>query len=87
MNNKEINFIISNYKPHEGFIDLSQKPEILIRKEYAKILRIQDFLVCQSENKEYLKMFEPIQYEKVKEVSARYQIIISEYWEKNGRII
>ena len=34
----------------------------------------------QSENIEYLRKFEPIQYEKDKEISARLAIILYEHW-------
>lgn len=72
--------IIENYKPHKGFYDLSEKPKTLTKKEYAKVLCIQNFLMEQSENIEYLRKFEPIQYEKDKEISARLAIILYEHW-------
>jgi len=80
MRNEEINQIIENYKPHEGFYDLSEKPEPLTKIEYAKILHIQEFLVEQNNSIEYLKKFAPIQYEKDKELSATYQGIVREHW-------
>jgi len=80
MRNEEINQIIENYKPHEGFYDLSEKPETLTKIEYAKILYIQEFLIGQNKNIEYLKKFDLIQYEKDKEMSANLQGIIREHW-------
>jgi hypothetical protein len=80
MDNKEINQIIENYKPHQGFFDLSVKPKTLNKIEYAKILNTQNILVEQGNNIEYLKKFTPIQYEDWKEISAIYQAIVYQYW-------
>jgi len=80
MNNKEANQIIENYKPYKGFYDLSEKPETLTKIEYAKVLHIQEFLVEQNKNIEYLRKFKPIQFEKGKELSANYQEIVREHW-------
>lgn len=80
MNNKTINQIIDNYKPHQGFYDLSEKPKTLTKVEYAKVLNAQNILAEQGNNKEYLKKFEPIQYEDWKEISALYQAIVFQYW-------
>lgn len=80
MNKTEVNKVIENYKPHKGFYDLSEKPKTLTKLEYAKVLRIQEFLVEQNNNIEYLKEFEPKQYENIKELSANYQGIIREHW-------
>jgi len=80
MNTKEVNQIIENYKPRKGFYDLSKKPETLTKKEYAKVLHIQEFLVEQNKNIEYLKKFEPIQYGKDKEILANLQCIIRTHW-------
>ena len=80
MNCKEADLIIKNYEPHKGFYDLSKKPKSLTKIKYAKILRIQRFLAEQNKNIEYLKKYEPIQFEKDKQVSANYQFIIREHW-------
>lgn len=80
MNTKENNSIIKNYRPHKGFYDLSEKPKTLTKLEYAKVLKIQEFLVEQNNNIEYLKEFEPRQYEDIKELSGNYQGIIRKHW-------
>jgi len=80
MNNKEINRIIENYKPHQGFYDLTEKPKTLTKVEYAKVLNAQNILAEQVKNEEYLMKFTPIQYEDWKEVSAMYQAIVFRYW-------
>lgn len=79
MNHKEADLIIKNYEPYEGFYDLSKKPKSLTKIEYAKLLRIQKFLFWQNKNIKYLKKYEPIQYGKIKELSAKYQSIIREH--------
>ena len=81
MNCKEADLIIKDYKPYKGFYDLSTKPKSLTKIEYAKVLKIQEFLAKQARNKEYLRQFTPIQYEKTKELTANYQSIIWEHWE------
>ena len=82
MNNKEIRKIISEYKPHKGFFDLSSKPKELSNAEYAKILKTQNFLASQntSENIKYLKKFNPIQYNFLRKISTELQGIILNYW-------
>lgn len=66
----------------KGFYDLSERPKALPKKMYLKILDAQEFLVEQNKHVEYLKKFEPIQYEKTKEFVARLQMIIRQYWEE-----
>lgn len=82
MSNKEIRKIISEYKPHKGFFDLSKKPNNLCDEEYAKILKTQGFLASQntSENIKYLKEFNLIQYDFLRKISAELQGIILSYW-------
>ena len=80
MNNKEVTQIIENYRPHKGFFDLTERPKTLTKKEYAKVLKMQEYLLWQEGNKEYLKKFEPIQWRKMKELSADYQRIVLEHW-------
>jgi len=80
MNNKEINQIIKNYKPHNGWFDLSVKPKTLTKIEYAKILNTQNILAEQTKNKEYLIKMAPIQWQDWKEVSALFQAIVFQYW-------
>jgi len=83
MNNKEANRIIKNYKPHLGFYDLSEKPKTLTKIEYAKVLKIQEFLFEQFVHTAYLKEYASIQYEKDKQISANYQSIVKEHWDIN----
>lgn len=80
MNKKEAKLIIESYKPTNGFFDLSEKPESLNNVEYAKILEAQLLLIEQNDNKDYLKKFNPIQWEKAKELSAALQQIIFRHW-------
>ena len=65
----------------KGFYDLSEKPKALSQKLYLKILGAQKFLIEQNEHLEYLREFEPVQYEDLKEFAARLQMIIRQYWE------
>ncbi len=58
------------------FYDLSERPKALKKKLYLKILVAQEFLIKQNEHLEYLREFEPAQYEKLKEFAARLQMII-----------
>ena len=83
MNKKEANLIIENYKPHQGFYDLSVKPETLTKMEYAKVLKIQGYLAWQEGNKKYLMEFEPTQWQDMKGLSMDFQAIVSKYWDVN----
>ena len=83
MNKKEANLIIENYKPHQGFYDLSVKPETLTKMEYAKVLKIQGYLAWQEGNKKYLMDFEPTQWQDMKGLSMDFQAIVSKYWDVN----
>lgn len=80
MKEKEINQIIANYKPKNGFFDLSKKPDTLNKDEYAKVLKVQEFLFEQNSNKEYIKKFYPNEWENLKVVSAQLQSIVLEHW-------
>ena len=80
MNNETINHIIENYKPHQGFYDLSVKPKTLTKVEYAKVLNAQNILAEAGTNKEYLERYDPIQWGDWKEISAMYQAIIFQHW-------
>ena len=83
MNKKEADQIIKNYKPHQGFYDLSVKPETLTKMEYAKVLKIQGYLAWQEGNKKYLMDFEPTQWQDMKGLSMDFQAIVSKYWDVN----
>jgi len=65
----------------KGFYDLSEKPKTLSKKVYLKILATQGFLAEQNEHLEYLRKFEPVQYEKLKELAASLQMMIRQYWD------
>ncbi len=64
----------------KGFYDLSERPKTLNKRLYLKILGAQKFLIEQNEHLGYLREFEPVQYEDLKEFAARLQMIISQYW-------
>jgi len=83
MNKKEADQIIKNYKPHPGFYDLSVKSATLTTIEFAKVLKIQEYLAWQESNKAYLIKLEPIQWQEMKELSADYQGIVRENWDVN----
>ena len=83
MNRKEAYKIIDNYKPHQGFYDLSGKPKTLNKIEYAKVLNTQNILAEAEKNKEYLMKMTPVQWQEAKEMSADYQEIVFQYWGYN----
>ena len=83
MKKNEADRIIKNYKPHSGFHDLSKKPNSLTEMEYAKVLRIQNFLAEQEKDKKYIMKMLPLQWMEDKELSANYQGVVTEHWEKN----
>jgi hypothetical protein len=80
MNNQDVIRIIENYKPHIGFFNLSFKPSSLSNLEYAKILKLQNFVVSQNNNLIYLKEHNLTQWEKLKELCANLQQVIFSYW-------
>ena len=83
MKKNEADRIIKNYKPHSGFHDLSKKPNSLTEMEYAKVLRIQNFLAEQEKDKKYIMKMLPLQWMEDKELSANYQGVVTEHWEEN----
>ena len=83
MTKKEVNQIIDNYKPHKGFYDLSERPVTLTTIEFAKVLKMQEYLSWQESNKAYLIKLEPIQWQEMKELSANYQGIVAKHWDVN----
>ena len=83
MKKLEVKKIIKNYKPHSGFHDLSKKPETLTKMEFAKVLKMQNFLAEQERDKKYIMKMLPVQWMEDKELSANYQSIVSEYWDIN----
>lgn len=51
MKKAEVKRVVSIYKPHAGFFDLSVKSQTLSEEEYAEILDLQNFLA--EENKKF----------------------------------
>jgi len=80
LNSKGARAIIEGYEPHKGFFDLSKKPESLGIMEYAKILKLQNFLADQSKHSDYLRKYNPTQWEKLQELSGELQQIILYHW-------
>ena len=80
MTKETANQIIANYKPHDGFYDLSEKPKMLSHTEYAKILDIQNILIEANENIENLKQHSKIQLQKFKEFAVELQQCIFQHW-------
>jgi len=73
--------IIESYKPAQGFFNLSEKPVELDKKTYAKILNMQNILVCEAKNIEYYKQpFNNLRLQELQELSAKLQHIILRYW-------
>lgn len=80
MTKNEADKIIKSYIPHKGFFDLSIQPKGLSNLEYAKILETQNVLARTNKDKDYLLEFNPIEWDKLKEMSAKLQSIIFNYW-------
>jgi hypothetical protein len=80
MNLKEANAIIANYRPRTGFFDLSEKPATLSNIKYAQILHLQDILAYNNEHSDYLKKYDPVQWQKCCGLSATLQQLIFRYW-------
>lgn len=84
MKRAEIKSVISNYKPHEGegFFDLSVKPQSLSEEEYAKVLKVQNFLAA--ENKKFsdkrVRENNKFTWERLKILSGELQAIIFQHW-------
>ncbi len=78
--NKEVNQIIKDYKPHDGFFDLSEQPKTLSKAEYAKVLNIQNFLASYRGKEKYIKKQHPSQWRKLLSMSAQLQQIIFQHW-------
>lgn len=83
MNNKEAKYIIDNYKPCEGFFNLSVKPNKLNNIAYAKILNMQAIVI--EENRRMNIYLQPDNWHKcrlqdLQELSAQLQQIILKYW-------
>lgn len=82
MKQKEIKKIISDYKPHVGFFDLSIKPQTLSREEYAKILQTQNFLAAENNkfSDEKIREDNKIEWNQLKILSGKLQAMILQHW-------
>ncbi|MFR3729154.1 hypothetical protein [Lacrimispora sp.] len=82
MKKAEIKSVISNYKPHVGFFDLSVQPQTLSEEEYAKILNLQNLLAA--ENKKFsdkrVRENNRSTWERLKILSGELQAIIFQNW-------
>ena len=83
MKKAEIKKIIDGYKPHDGFFDLSQQPESLSKVEYAKILKVQNYLDTESMKFKDKKIREnnKTAWENLKYLSGQLQGIIFQHWD------
>lgn len=79
---KEALTIIKAYKPHKGFFDLSKKPECITNIEYAKILKIQNYLAGENSRMTDKKVKDANKkhWEELKVLSGNLQNIIFSYW-------
>ena len=81
MTNKQADYVIANYKPYQGFFDLSVKPKELSKVEYAKILNVQNILAESNEKfKSVDKKLNQFAWDQAREVAAQLQQIIFQYW-------
>jgi len=82
MKKAEIEKVISDYRPHIGFFDLSVKPQTLSDQEYAKILNLQNFLAA--ENKKFsekrIRENNKSTWDRLKILSGELQAIIFQHW-------
>lgn len=63
-----------NYTPYPGFYDL--RIFNLNPKEFTAAWRVQEFLYRQSLKREYYKRLAPLEWEKLKDLSAQFQMIL-----------
>ncbi len=68
------------YRHPKGFFDISKQPKTLTKKEHKQIQELQLFLSEQQKHADSLRRFNPIQWQKLKELSAELQQIIFEHW-------
>ena len=64
----------SKYSPYPGFYDL--RVFNLNPKEFSAAWRMQDFLYRQSLKREYYKCFAPLEWERLKDLAAQFQMIL-----------
>ena len=63
-----------DYTPYPGFYDL--RIFDLNSKEFFAAWRVQEFLYRQSIQRDYYKQFAPLEWEKLKDLSAQFQMIL-----------
>lgn len=68
------------YKCPKGFFDISNRPKTLTNKEHKSIQELQLFLSEQQKHSISLRKYNPIQWQKMKELSADLQQIIFQHW-------
>lgn len=75
--------IINTYVPHNGFFDLSNRPEHITNAEYAKILKTQNYLAEENKKmrKKEVRKANVNHWEELKKISADLQGIIFSYWD------
>lgn len=62
---------LKEYTPIDGFFDLRNWD--IPKKEFLSLWNIQKFLASYRGQVEYLRRFDPIQWEELKELSVQYQ--------------
>lgn len=80
VNNKQADAIITNYKPHKGFFDLSIKPKDLSKVEYAKILNTQNLLARENKRTDVDWQINNHSWEQLKTIATKLQQIIIHHW-------
>lgn len=82
-NTDKIYKIIQEYKPRRGHYDLSKRPRSLGKKEYARVLNLQNYLASRSQNISQLQKNDPEELKKLLILSAGLRQIVSWYWKEN----
>lgn len=68
------------YEQPKGFFDISKCPKSISKTEHKKLQDLQLFLAEQQKHAESLRKYNPIQWQKLKELSAEVQQIIFQHW-------
>ena len=66
-----------DYQPYDGFHDLRKFN--LPDDVFMKLWRVQEFLYLQNQKRDYLRKYAPLEWEKLKDLSAQYQLILLQY--------
>lgn len=82
MGEAEAKEIITNYRPHKGFFDLSVKPKTLTLREYATVIKIQNTLASENEKfkSKVARANNRWAWENLKKLSGELQAIIFQHW-------